>query len=334
MAFAVEHRLEPLAAHAAAGGVVDHQRVVHVLAALEQAGAVDHAFAALAAKAHEGLIAHHGAADGEGKILVVGLGADRDAERRDAQGRAAVAADLDVIDPRIVADRQFERRIDLVVDALRTGERFDQRHLRARLHDHDATRIHRGGGIAGKHMRDMDRLGRSRAALDAQRHPAAHEGGVEPVGGVVAAGHLSHPVVRIFGQELEQFDDGDTRIGRADIAPRRFIAAVDDGDAVRLDAGQDRRDAAFRLRAGWSRQRLRLAHQRAQISVFPLLDAPVRQTFRVETLERILAQRGDRALAGQRGARRRKGCAQRLLGRGLRGAYFHVHQAASSANCA
>ncbi len=292
------------------------------------------AFAALAAKAHEGLIAHHGAADGECKILVVGLGPDRDAERRDPQGRAAVASDLDVIDARVVADHQFERRIDLIIDALRTGERLDQRHLRARLHDHHRARIERGGGIAGKHMRDMDRLGRRGSALDPQRHAAAHEGGVEPVRGIVGAGDLSKPEIRIFGKELEQFIDRDARIAGPEIAPGRFIAAVDDGDVIRVDAGQDRRDVAFRLGAGRARQRLGLAHQRAQVGVFPFLDAAVRQTLGVETVERVLAQRRDRAFARQRVARGRKSSAQRLLGRGLRVAHFHVHQAASPANCA
>ena len=41
VAFAVEHRLEALAADAAAGGMVDDQRGVDVLLALEQADAAD-----------------------------------------------------------------------------------------------------------------------------------------------------------------------------------------------------------------------------------------------------------------------------------------------------
>ena len=334
VAFAVEHRFETLAARAVADGVIDDQRVVDVLAAFEQAGAVDGALAALAGKAHEGLIAHHRAAAGEGEILVDGLGADRDAERRDPQGGAAVAADPDVIEPRAVADHQFERRIDLIVDALRPGERLDQRRLRARLHDHHDPRIHRRAGVAGKHMLDMDRLGRGRTALDAQRHAAAHESGVEPIGGIVAAGDRPGPVVRIFGQEREQFGDRNARIAVLEFAPGRFIAPVDDGDVMRVDAAEDRRDIAFRLGAGRARQRLRLAHQRAQVGVFPLLDAAMRQAFGVEAAEGVLAQGRDRALARQRGARRRKGVAQRLLGRGFRVAHFHVHQAASSANCA
>ena len=183
-------------------------------------------------------------------------------------------------------------------------------------------------------MRDMDRLGDGRSALDAQRHTAAHERGVEPLRRVIAARNLPEPIIGIVGEELEQFGEADARIGRFEVAPGRFIAAVDDGDAIGVDAGQDRRDVAFRLCIGRAGQRLCLAHQRAQVGVFPFLDAPVRQAFGVETLERVVAQGRDRALAGQRAARRRKGAGKRLLGRGFRVAHFHVHHAASSANCA
>jgi HD-GYP domain-containing protein (c-di-GMP phosphodiesterase class II) len=51
----------------------------------------------------------------------------------------------------------------------------------------------------------VDRLGRRRAALDTLRHPAAHEGGFEPVSRIVGAGRLTEPVVGIVRQELEQF---------------------------------------------------------------------------------------------------------------------------------
>ena len=83
-------------------------------------------------------------------------------------------------------------------------------------------------------MRDMDRLGD--AALDAHHDPTAHEGGVEPKGRVVDVQVYSQPGVGIFRKIFEQLGDGDARIG-FDIAPGRLVAAVDDGDAVGLDAG-------------------------------------------------------------------------------------------------
>ena len=60
-------------------------------------------------------------------------------------------------------------------------------------------------------MRDMDRLGDA-SRLMRTPTPAAHEGGVEPKGGIVAAGDLPQPVVRILGEKLEQFGDRDARI--------------------------------------------------------------------------------------------------------------------------
>ena len=64
-ALAVEHRLEHLAAAAAAGRVIDDQRGVGMLAAVEQRRAADAGDRALAVEAHEQLVAHHRAAGGE-----------------------------------------------------------------------------------------------------------------------------------------------------------------------------------------------------------------------------------------------------------------------------
>ena len=181
-------------------------------------------------------------------------------------------------------------------------------------------------------MRDMDGL--CDLAFDTQGHAAAHEGCVERQSRVVAAGDLTKPVTWVFGEEREQFIDRDARIVSVGIAPGRFIAAVDDHDRVSLNAGQYGRDSAFRLCAGRTRQRLGLAHQRAQIGIFPFLDTPVRQSAYVETLERFVAQPYDRALARQPIARRRIGSSEPLFGRGLDGAHVRRHHAASSENCA
>ena len=82
-ALAVEHRREHLAALAAAGLVVGHQRGVDVLLALEQARAAQARDRALAVEAHEQLVAHHAAADVEGEIVEPRVRADRGHQRRD-----------------------------------------------------------------------------------------------------------------------------------------------------------------------------------------------------------------------------------------------------------
>ena len=75
--------------------------------------------------------------------------------------------------------------------------------------------------------------------------------------------------------------------------------------------------ARLRGGVGRARERLGLAHQRAQVGVFPLLDAPVRQALGLEAAERGLAQRRDRARARQRALGRGEARRQRGLGRGL-----------------
>ena len=88
-------------------------------------------------------------------------------------------------------------------------------------------------------------------------------------------------------------------------------------------------------RVGRAGERLGLAHQRAQIGVFPLLDPPVRQALRFEPAERRLAQRHDLAVARQLALRGRIASASASSA-----AVFTVrisafmHYAASSWNCA
>ncbi len=92
---------------------------------------------------------------------------------------------------------------------------------------------------------------------------------------------------------------------------------------------------AFAAASGGAGQRLGVAHQRAQIGVFPLLDAPVRQALRLEPPERGLAQRHDLAVARQLRLGGRIAFRERQLGGGLYGAEFGFHDyAASSWNCA
>ena len=113
--------------------------------------------------------------------------------------------------------------------------------------------------------------------------------------------------------------------------------AIDEHQPPAIDAGENvarRLGVRFRRRIGRRGKRIGLAHQRAQVGVFPFLDAAMRQALLLELLERVRAQRRQRALAGQLAARRLIGSGQRLLGVGLDGADFGVHAAASSWNSA
>jgi hypothetical protein len=81
-------------------------------------------------------------------------------------------------------------------------------------------------------------------------------------------------------------------------------------------------------------QRLCLAHQRAQVGIFPFLDPPVRQTLFGEDVESRITPRRDRIVARQSIARLREGLSQRGFGRGLDDGDFRVHAGTSSRYCA
>src|ERR1039458_8290623 len=103
---------------------------------------------------------------------------------------------------------------------------------------------------------------------------AGHEDSIEPKGGIFASRSLPQLVARLFGKKREKFEQRNARIGWAFIAPFRRIAAVDDCNERSIHARKDRRDVGNSLRAGIvrPRQRLGIAHQRAQGGVFLLLD--------------------------------------------------------------
>ena len=91
-----------------------------------------------------------------------------------------------------------------------------------------------------------------------------------------------------FGERVCHAADGQARFGRQ-IGQLRREGAVDEHQPPAIDAGKDARrllGARLGRRIGRRRQRIGLAHQRAQIGVFPFLDAPVRQAGGVETRER------------------------------------------------
>ena len=78
-----------------------------------------------------------------------------------------------------------------------------------------------------------------------------------------------------------------------EIGQFRHERAVDKDDAPAFDVGERRAGilgARLGRGIGRRRQRLGVAHQRAQVGVFPFLDPPVRQAGGLEALERRFAQ--------------------------------------------
>ena len=135
------------------------------------------------------------------------------------------------------------------------------------------------------------------------------------------------------GQRLGERADRKPRLQGGNVGQFGNEGAVDKNQPARFDIaeqGAGRFRPRFCGGIGRRRQRLCLAHQRAQIGVFPVLDAAMRQAGLGEHVEGRRALRRDRAIAGQPPARLRKGLRQRGLRRGLDDGDFGVHAGTSS----
>ena len=140
----------------------------------------------------------------------------------------------------------------------------------------------------------MDRLRVARVLADMDDGAAGHERGVERNRDVI--GHVLAQAIhveRAFGEPREQFHDRHARIVAVLIRPAGRQVTIRDHDAARIEVAksgagilQPREHVCIRTR----REGLCLAHQHAQIGVFPFLDAAMRQAGRGEALERRLAQ--------------------------------------------
>ena len=315
--------------------MVGDQRGVGVLPALDQGGAADAGDGVLAVEFQEQLVAHHGAAGGEGESVEARPRADRGRQRRDVQRVGALADDLDVIDMGLVADKDLERGIDLIIAAGRPLVALDQHGAGALFHHHQ--RAHEGRGRLGRGDEEqMDRPLDGRAGGDADHRAVAHQRGIERDRGIACRRELAEmgSERRIaIGQRVGERADRKPRLQAGNVGQFGHESAIDKHQPARFDVGeQGAGRLGPRLGGGIGRrgERLGVAHQRAQVGVFPLLDAAMRQAGLGEHVERRRALRRDRAIAGQPPARLRKGLRQRGLRRGLDDGDFGVHAGTSS----
>ncbi len=248
---------------------------------------------------------------------------------------SALGDDLDVIDMSAVAGEQFERGIDLIVAAGRAFVTLDQHGASAGLDDEQRAHETRGG-LFRRHEDKMQRPRDGRACGNADHRAIAHQCGIERNGNITARRELAE-------MAHDERIAADERIGkRADAQPVfelcsvgqfRDKGAVDKNQPPRFEiAGQ--RAGFLRQRLGRRirrrRQRLGVAHQRAQIGIFPLLDPPMRQAGFGEQVECRLALRDNRLAARQIPPHLRKSLRQRGLGRRLDRGDVSAHAAASS----
>ena len=103
MAAVVDHRAEDLAAGAVGHRVIQKQRGVGVLTAVEQIDAVGLDAGALAGKRYDCLVAAHARPTGHAEGVEVRLCAQRHQRRGNVEGLAAVLDQTHMVKPRAVA---------------------------------------------------------------------------------------------------------------------------------------------------------------------------------------------------------------------------------------
>ena len=114
MAAVVGDGAEHLAAGAMRHRMVHEQRGVGVLAAIEQIDAIGFHAGMFAGEGNGRLIAADGSARGHAKRIEVRVRAQRDHGGGDVEGLAAVLDQADMVEPRIVADRNDQRVVGLI----------------------------------------------------------------------------------------------------------------------------------------------------------------------------------------------------------------------------
>ena len=210
--------------------------------------------------------------------------AERDEGRTNVEGLAAVLDEAQVIQLRVVADRDDQGIVDLV--GLCTFGRdiaLHQRGAGVLAEAKQRAREHRRRRAAACDMNDVQRLRQHRAVGNLDHDAIGHHRAVERDHriGIVECEQLrlQRGVARF--QHLAQRTNLQALFEAASLGQLWREHAVDQYQTARAFDPVDLErsfGARQRRRIRCRRQRQHFAHQRAQIGVFPVLDPPVRQT--------------------------------------------------------
>ncbi len=144
-----------------------------------------------------------------------------------------------------------------------------------------------------------DRLGNLGIGRNVNESAVAHESGVERnrrVPGLEDLAHMSAEQRIAVGERFRHRGDDHARFS-ARIGLLRLESAVNEDEPGAFELVEIRFDLCRRGRG--IRQRQSLAHESAQVGIFPFLDPAIWQSLRFKTPEGVLAQRSDRAFPGQ-----------------------------------
>ena len=178
-------------------------------------------------------------------------------------------------------------------------------------------------GLFRSDEQEMQRPLDGRAGGDADHRAVAHQSGVERHRNIVTGASLPRCAVSV-GSPSDSAMASEPTVRPASSALRSDSSATNaPSTKTRRRVSTSPRIApaifarALAAASGGLGERLGVAHQRAQIGIFPLFDAAMRQAFLGEHVEGRVALRGNRFVAGQTRARLREGVRQRGLRRGL-----------------
>ena len=212
--------------------------------------------------------------------------------------------DLEVVDLGAVPDHEIARGIHLVVGAGRALVAFDQHRAGAVLdHDQIADKTRRRL-VAGGDRDDMERPRDIGALGDTYDDAVAHQRRIERNRDITGRRNLAH----MGGHEAVVVRQGprhraDRQAPFQSIKVRAFgnECAIDQDQAAAVDARDDpaaAQAACLGIGVGRACQRLGVAHQHAQVGVFPVLEPPMRKSVGDEVPERGFAQGRGGKIAG------------------------------------
>ena len=304
---AVEHALEHLAARAMRHAVLDEKRRVAMLPVAEEKSAGNIGRGAFAHKAQIDLIARERGTGRELEGVVAGVGAKLDEPRGKVDCVAAFPLHLDVLHRGLGANPELGYGIALQAPA-EAAEALDHRGGAAGLGNDDVTGEGRGGIARAVDRDEVYRLVEDDALAHAQGDAARHQRGVEGKHGVVVARidvskRLLQPGLRLLERQRERdrLDAGSFQAGEVrKIGPE---IALDDDETIGGKARDFRAERLAELgiaggRAVGLAERIDVGEPRAEVGIFPGLDAAMGQADAAVSPDRRRPQIRDEGIAG------------------------------------
>ena len=283
-----------------------------MLLAAQQERAGDVGRGAFAVEAHINLVAGEVGAGRKLEGVVARIRADIGEPDAEMKRVGRFPLQLDVVDGGLVADLDLGHGVALEAFQAKAAIALEHRGGSPLLGDDDVAG-HHGCGLAGSvEMDEVDRLVERHALRNAERDAAGHQRHVEREHGVVLARvHLAQGLLQPLRRHLQ--DMGERRHVGARLAKcghvRQIDAqlAFDEHKAIGGECGNrlaERRLKGSIVDGGAERrdQRVDLVEARAQIGIFPGLDAAMGQPETAIGLDGLLPQRGDERIvrAGER----------------------------------